>query len=904
LALTPGTRLGVYEVTAPIGEGGMGQVYRARDTKLNRDVALKILPDSFANDPDRLARFTREAQTLASLNHPNIAHIHGLEESAGVRAFVMELVEGEDLSQQIARGPIPVDEALPIAKQIAEALEAAHEQGIIHRDLKPANIKVRPDGTVKVLDFGLAKAMEPVTGTSSSASMSPTITTPAMSQAGMIMGTAAYMAPEQARGRTVDKRADIWAFGVVVFEMLTGRRAFGGDDISLTLASVLTKEPEWSALPATTPLGLRRLMGRCLKKDPRTRMRDIGDARIHIEELLSGAPDEASAHVALSARPRWRRVLPWAATGMLALGLTLAAAVVITLRHAGVVIPAAGAVQFTIAPPENTSFGGPPGGGSGGATQVAVSPDGRHIVFVARTQSAYQIWLRPVASLEARPISGTEGGAFPFWSPDSRFIGFFAAGKLKKVQIAGGPPIVLADAPAGRGGSWSRENVILFTPSLADGLLRVSSDGGSPAVVTTLNPASSETSHRWPHFLPDGRHFFYTASTGGCCPPAKPGIVRMGSLDPSEAAITLFQAESSAAYAAGHVLFRRDDSLMAQPFDLDARQPKSDAFPLVEYVSWEGTRYVGASVSQDGTLVYGQGDSLVEQLTWFDRGGRTLATVGDAAPYLSLALSPDERRVAVGLGMGSPANRDIWIIDVARGVPSRLTFDPGSDLSPVWSPDSTRIAFLGNRSGKVSLRQQLIDRTAADEPLLEGSRSFPMGPGPRDWSADGRFIAYVSDSTGNSDIWILPLFGDRKPFPVVQTPFAETSPVFSPDVRWIAYTTNEGGQNNVAVQPFPGTGGKYQVSTNGGGQPVWRADGKELFYLAADGTMMAVPIDETGQFNAGVPQALFPTSARAGINQKFAVTKDGKRFLVSATPPQSRSMPLTVVVNWTATIQK
>jgi hypothetical protein len=462
---------------------------------------------------------------------------------------------------------------------------------------------------------------------------------------------------------------------------------------------------------------------------------------------------------------------------------------------------------------------------------------------------------------------------------------------------------MLCDATSGRGGSWSRDNVILFAPSNLDtGLLRVSSAGGVPAVVTTLDPATGETSHRWPHFLPDGRHFLYTATAGTCCPAVKPGMIRMASLDSADAAITLFEADSSALYAAGHLLFRRDDSLMAQSFDLDARQPKGDAFPLVEHISWEGTRYVGASVSQDGTLVYAQGDSRAgEQLTWLDRGGGALATVVDAASYLSLALSPDERRVAVGMETGSPPNRDIWIIDFARNVSSRLTFDPGADLSPVWSPDGTRIAFEGRRSGKLSLRQQVINRTAAEESLLEGPGSSIA---PSDWSADGRFIAYTLSSS-SSDVWVLPLFGDRKPFPLVQTRFTETGAVFSPDVRWIAYTTTESGQPNVVVQPFPGTGGKYQVSTSGGGQPVWRADGKELFYLAADGTMMAVPIDATGQFNAGVPQALFPTRARAGVvNQKFAVTKDGKRFLVSTTPQQSRATPLTVVLNWTAAIQK
>jgi Tol biopolymer transport system component len=591
--------------------------------------------------------------------------------------------------------------------------------------------------------------------------------------------------------------------------------------------------------------------------------------------------------------------------------IAFAAMAVIALRRAGDVIPAAGAVQFTFAPPENTSFGGPPGNGSGIATQVAVSPDGRNVVFVARAQSdysdaaRYQIWLRSVASLDARPIPGTEGGTFPFWSPDNRFIGFFAAGKLKKVQIAGGPPMVLCDAPVGRGGTWSRDNVILFTSSNSGGVLRVSSNGGAPVVVTTVDPAH-ETSHRWPHFLPDGRHFLYTATSGTCCPPSKPGVIRMASLDPAEAVMTLFEADSPVLYAAGHLFFAsRDESLMAQAFDLEARRTTGDAFPLAEHVSFGGTRYVGASVSQEGTLVYARSDAQAAvQLTWFDRGGRTLATLGDAAPYLDIALSPDERRVAVGLATGTPANTDIWTFDIARNVPSRLTFDPGFDASPVWSPDGTRIAFLGNRSGKVSLRQQSITQTATDESLFDASGLYQISPS--NWSADGRFIAYTSTESGTSDVWILPLSGDRKPFPLVQTRFTETAAVFSPDVRWIAYTTNESGQFNVVVQPFPGTGGKNQVSTNGGSQPVWRADGKELFYVGADGTIMAVPIDATGQVT-GVAQALFRTSTRVGpvgTNQTFAVTKDGQRFLVGTTPQQPRAASITVVVNWTAGIQK
>ena len=898
-----GENFGAYEVIALLGEGGMGQVYRATDTKLKRQVAIKVLPPSLAGDADRLARFQREAEVLASLSHPNIAGIHGLEESDGVKALVMELVEGPTLAERIAQGAIPLDEVLPIARQIAEALEAAHEHGIVHRDLKPANVKVRPDGTVKVLDFGLAKAMDPPSA-SRDVSQSPTITTPAMTHAGMILGTAAYMSPEQARGKPVDRRADIWAFGIVVFEMLTGRRPFVGDDISLTLASVLTKEAEWSALPAPTPAGLRRLLMRCLKKDPKARMRDIGEARLQIEELLSGAPEELSVPAAPRTLTLWQRAQPWTSAGVFAIGLVLFAVSILALRRSGAVAPAAAPVQFTIAAPENASFGTPGGGGTGIATQVAVSPDGRHVVFVARDKAAYEIWLRPLASLAARPIPGTEGGAFPFWSPDSRFIGFFAAGKLKKVAIAGGPTTELADATGGRGGTWNRDNVILFTPSNITAVLRVSSAGGAPAVVTTLDPATGETSHRWPYFLPDGRHFLYTAITGTCCPALKAGVVRVASLDPADAATTLFEADSSVSYADGYLLFRRDESLMAQPFDLETRQTKGDAFPIVEHVSWEGSRYVGASVSQDGALVYGQNDPrAAERLTWLDRTGRAVATVGDAAPYLSLALSPDERRVAVGLATGSPLNRDIWIIDIARNVPSRWTFDPGTDESPVWSPDGTRIAFQRQRSGKVSLRQQLITRTA-DESLLDDPSSLQIAPS--DWSRDGRFIAYTSTSSGSSDVWILPLSGDRKPFPLVETPSQETGAVFSPDVRWIAYTTNETGQGNVVVQPFPGSGGKYQISREGGGRPVWRADGKELFYLGVDGTLMAVPFDANRQSPPGVPQALFRTAAPifGSSHGQYAVTKDGQRFLVNATPQQSSEAPLTVVLNWTATIRK
>jgi Tol biopolymer transport system component len=903
LALAPGTRLGVYEITAQIGEGGMGQVYRGTDTTLGRQVAIKILPEAFASDPERLARFEREAKTLASLNHPNIAAIYGFEKSGGTHALVMELVEGDDLSQRIARGAIPIDEALPIAKQIAEALEAAHEQGIIHRDLKPANIKVRSDGTVKVLDFGLAKAMQPTAGSSPSMSMAPTITTPAlMTGAGMILGTAAYMAPEQARGRPVDKRADIWAFGAVLFEMATGKRAFDGEDVAATLGAVMRLEPDWASLPPDVPPAVRTLLQRCLVKEPRERVADIAAALFVIEHQIGTT---TPATTPPPSHPRaW-----WAAA--VAIGAVLALAAY-TFRTFGQVRPLLEPLEFTIAPPDGTSFGGLAAGGTGYATHLAVSPDGRHVVFVARAKSELHLWLRSVASTEARLLQGTEGSVFPFWSPDSRHIAFFASGALKRVAIAGGPPVTLADAPIGLGGSWSSNDTIVFHRAAGSGLVRIPSAGGVPTPVTTL--AEGEDGHRWPHFLPDGRHFFYTAVTGACCPPAKPGVVKIGSLDGGEP-VALLEADSAAAFASGYVLFARGQTLMAQPFDPTTRTATGDAFPLRERVGTEGTRYTSASVSNNGTLAYAPDAAPTSQaLIWFDRAGRALSTLGDGGLDAAPALSPDERHVALALQTGNPINLDIWLIDAERNLRSRLTSDLRAEGSPVWSPDGTRIAFgsgLG-MADKALLFQTQVNQHAASEILFEaGTLSRPCDPRqcrvmPTDWSADGRFLLYtlVGAFPATSDIWALPLVGDRTPFPVATTAFREALGAFSPDSRWVAYMSDEAGQPDVYVQPFGRAGGKHRVSANGGRNPHWRADGKELFYLDADGAMTVVSITATDKVVVGKPVTLFPVGTLSA-NQMFSVTKDGQRFLVNARPPNTASTwAMTVVVNWPSTLQK
>jgi Tol biopolymer transport system component len=871
LALTPGTRLGPYEIVAALGAGGMGEVYRARDTNLDRDVAIKILPEAFAVDAERVARFQREAKVLASLNHPSIAIIHGLEKAGDVHALVMELVPGEDLSQRIARGAIPIDEALPIAKQIADALEAAHEQGIIHRDLKPANIKLRPDGAVKVLDFGLAKAMDPVGG-APNVSQSPTITTPAMTHAGIILGTAAYMSPEQARGKPVDRRADIWAFGVVLFEMLTSRRPFEGDEISDTLASILKSQPLWPVLPIETPAAIHGLLRRCLQKDRHQRLQHMGDARLDIEDAQRATPSDAiTPRVRVARRER----LLWGSAVMLA--------AIATAATAWRTPDAAETPEMRV---EITTPGA-------AASQFAMAPDGRTIAFTAAGPRGRQLWLRALDGNPPRALAGTEGAEYPFWSPDQRSIGFFASNKLKRVEVDGGEPQPLANVFTPAGGTWNRDGTILYVPSDSGGIFRVSETGRDSSEVTPRR--SPELATRLPQFLPNGRHFLFYVAQG-----VEPAGIYVGELG-TDSVRRILSADGPGLYGSGHLWFVRERTLSAQMFD-----PSTQALsgPVSRVADNVGMGLIAASFSTSfaGPVAYraGAGQSR-RQLVWFDRSGKELGTAGEEGMLLSNpSLSRDGRHVVVQ--RTSQQNIDLWVLDLQRNLFERLTDSPGADSMPVWSPDGDRVVFTST-AGDGGLAIIRVDRTAGNEALR-----LPAGEGamvPCDWSLDGRFVLYkqVDQGAGTTDLWALPMAGERTPFQVVRTRHDERDGQFSPDGKWIAYESDESGKPEIYFQPFPGPGRNVRISIGGGTQVRWRRDGREVFYVAPDQRLMAVVIDPAaGAAGVGIPVPLFTTHIapiRSISRQQYVVSPDGQRFLISTTeqPPAS---PITLILNWKA----
>jgi len=882
LALIPGTRLGVYEVTAQIGEGSMGQVYRARDTQLNRDVALKILPDVFVSDPDRLARFTREAQTLASLNHPNIAGIYGVQESNGVRALVMELVEGEDLSAHITRGPMPLDEVLPIARQIADALEAAHGQGIIHRDLKPANIKVRGDGAVKVLDFGLAKAMDPLSTSPAAAALanSPTITSPAaMTAAGIILGTAAYMSPEQARGKVVDKRADLWAFGCVLYEMLTGVRPFGADEVTDTIAAVIRADPDWTKLPPDTPTAIRRLLRRCLEKDRVRRLADAADARLDIDEALHPAasdanPDHAAQPVSAPAAPGWQRALHWTSTGALAVGL----AVVLVLWA-----PWRGA-----APPRVTRTTiAAPGQANGVDFDLALSPDGTRLVY--NGNGGTQLFVRALDALEVLTIAGGRAVRGPFISPDSQWVGFVSGSNtLMKVPIAGGPPIALTSIDSTpRGATWAPDDSIIFaTNAPATGLQRVSAGGGTPEVLTRPDPAQDEADHIWPEILPGGHVvlFTVTSKTGGI---DKAQVVARDLRTGTQK--TLVRGGSHAHYVgSGHLVYVAAGTLRAIAFDVNRLETRGTAVPLAARIVTTSDGRADYSVATDGTLVYidslGNVAANKRTLVWVDRTGKEESIAAPPRAYQHPRLSPDGKRVALWI---NDQEDDIWIWDFAHPRLARLTFDPGIDRFPVWTRDGGRIVFTSSRAGALNLWWQASDGTGVAERLTTTTNGqFPTGITP-----DGNDVLFNEMTpTMGSDLLRVALTGAHHVTPLLQTKFDEFNAVVSPDGRWLAYDSNSSGDSTeIYVRPFPGVGGgQSPVSTAGGTRPLWARNGKELFYVGTDGALWRVPVEASGQtWSAGLPTKLFDARYFSGggtVGRTYDVSPDGQRFLMIKAP--------------------
>ncbi len=882
--MSAGTLLGQYRIEAKLGAGGMGEVYRARDTRLKRDVAVKVLPLTFASDIDRRARFRREAELLATLNHPHIAAVYGLEEVGDLTALVLELVEGPTLADRLTEGSVPVEEALPIARQIAEALEAAHEKSIIHRDLKPANIKVRPDGMVKVLDFGLAKSLEPAIALSEPS----TVLSPSPTLAGIILGTPAYMSPEQARGKAADKRTDIWAFGCVLYEMLTGRKPFPGETLTDVVAAIISHEPDWQALPPHTPERIRSLIVRCLKKDPAQRLRDIADGRFQIEEVLN---DPGALTTVATPIRTYRAIAGW-----LVAVLFLATTLFLATRPAATSLPR-DSISFSILPPEkaefaartNTTFDVP---------SFALSPDGRALVFRAATPGARpMLWLRLLDHVDVRPLAGTEEAQDPFWSPDSRSIGFFADGMLRQVPAAGGEVKVINQIRgAFRGASWGARDTILVASGVE--LVSMNAAGGTITPVTVVDTALRENTHRNPSFLPDGLHFLYSVIGSG-----DQNGVYLGSLDGKTKKL-LLRVLTSAVYAEpGYVLFVDGNRLLGQAFDRDRLELKGQPFFIAEHVGRSTSFMSGASASLTGVVAYAPPIAQNGRLTWIDRRGNPVGSIGTAeGDYTDFRLSPDETHLAASLVDLKTNAVDIWITDLARGSKSRVDSGGGVTAGAVWSPDGTRLVFRSNRTGVIDLYERSGAGGGVDRPMLsQGALTAvaPTGLIATDWSRDGRLIA----GTGG-DLWLLPPGNEQKLEKYVDSAAGAMHGNFSPDGHLVAYTSRESGRFEIYVQTVPRSDRKWPVSTSGGFEPRWRADGHEVYYLSEDRTLMAVPVGAGPSF--GIPKPLFQTHVPAGVTSlrtHYVPSRDGQRFLVNVATDTVTS-PITVVLNWTALLNK
>jgi len=885
MTLTAGQKLGPYELGEPIGAGGMGEVYRARDTRLDRTVAIKVLPAHLADSSDLRQRFEREARAISSLNHPHICSLYDVGHQDGVSFLVMEFLEGETLAQRLEKGAMPLSDVLKYGVQIADALDKAHRQGVVHRDLKPGNIMLTPQGGAKLMDFGLAKSA--IAAASISSMTAPAHATSPITTKGMIVGTFQYMSPEQVEGKEVDARSDLFAFGAVLYEMLTGQRAFQGKSQLSVASAILEKEPEpISIAQPLTPPSLDRTIRKCLAKDPEDRWQTARDLQLELKWIAESGSQAGAPAVVVAGRKQ-RELLAWIAAAALAV-VAIAFAVGFVLRAP----QPPPVLRATVLPPEKTDI-----------QAAAVSPDGTRLAFSARSaDGTIKLWVRSLDALSAQALSGTEGAYLPFWSADSRSLGFFTTdGKLKKIEASGGPPITLCDASTARGGTWNRDGVILFGLVGRNGIQRVSSAGGAATPVTKLDEARKDANHRWPVFLPDGQHFLFNVrSTDRSL--AQGEELHVGSLD-GKVNKKLLPVSFNVQYASGHTLFVRESTLMAQPFDTKRLEFAGDAFPIAEQVlTVGGYGYAAISASENGVLAYrtGAGQSG-SKLAWFDRQGKELGALGDQAIYFNPKISSNGQKVAVDISDPKVGPPDVWVYDVARGLRTRLTFDSQADMLPVWSPDGTRVAFRSARRGPDDLYMKDASGAGNDELLFESAENKVA----TSWSADGRYLLFDSNNpkTGR-DIWVLPMKGERKPYLFLQTDYQESEAMFSPDGRWVAYRSNESGREEIYVKPFPGPAGRWQVSTGGGTRAKWRRDGKEILYLADDDKIMSAEIRVKGTaIEVGAVKALFQVRPQRP-GSIFDATADGQRFLVNAAVVEQSASPVTLVVNWPAGVKK
>jgi Tol biopolymer transport system component len=893
VAIASGTKLGPYEIQSPLGAGGMGEVYRARDTRLDRIVAVKVLSARLSDNPEAKERFDREARAISSLNHPHICHLYDVGVQGGTSYLVMEYLEGETLADRLRKGPLLLEQFFKVAIEVCGGLETAHRSGVIHRDLKPGNIMLTKTGA-KLMDFGLAKPLAPVQPPSSQ--LTGTLSTPdrPLTAEGMIVGTFQYMSPEQVEGKEADKRSDIFSLGTVLYEMVTGKRAFEGKTTASTVAAILASEPQpINSLQPTSPPALDQVVRTCLAKEPDERFQSAHDVKLQLQWITDPAAAPAAAPV-----PAWWK------SAKVAWGVCTVLLILLAWLFAGRFAqsaPPVSVLRASILPPEDTEFfsrdieGGAP----------AISPDGRQIVVAVRDKkNNVMLWLRPVDSESMHPLVGTEGAGHPFWSPDSLSIGFFAGRKLKRIDANGGALQTLCDVSiAARGGSWSRDGAILFTPGTSDLLYRVSANGGTAVVVTEFDKDHTESSHRWPQFLPDGKHYLFFLRSWD---KERTGIYA-GSLDSKERRFVLHTGYRAVYVPPGYLLYLQDQTLIAQPFDAQKVELRGEPIPLADRPAVVGPNSSAMfSASETGILLYYPNVAGVFgwNLVWHDRTGKALETIGQDF-FSQPTISPDATKVAVATYDLMWWTPDVWILDLVRGTKTRFTFGPGIGASPVWQPDGQAIIYGSGQKGKPHIYRKALNGKTADV-LLETDGLFEI---PRSICHDGRYLAYLrreGSVSARGEIWILPLFGDRKPFPLVQSQFDITDPAFSPDCKWVAYTSSDPGQTEVYVTSFPDGARKYQVSTGGGQIPRWRADGKELFFLAPQNSnLVAVNVERNGQeLRLGTPHPLFKAF---GIGYRFNfydVSPDGQRFLISGYTQSLSNVPLTLVSKWSSELRK